>query len=351
MPDLNLTSASVASELQDTARSWLARGIDGFRLDAARYYVEGPQGESDTPQTHQWIRDFSSSLKVSFPDAILAGEVWSGLDTIAPYIRSGKELDLAFDFPFSGGLLDSLRNGTAAGFSGALRQAVELLPDARGLTALAPFLTNHDMGRIASQLSRRGDVDARLRLAALALLSQPGTPFLYYGEEIGMTNGGGPGVSTARGDVGKRTPMQWGRAGHHGFTPDSTRPWAPFSSDDPALSVQDQLGRKGSLLETYRQLIELRSRHPALGSQGGLQILPDPSPQCAAFIRSDGGGERILAVFNFGGVPAGPLSFGGLPGDGAELLWGSATIRRKPGSGSQLEVSGLPPGSGILVVL
>jgi glycosidase len=343
MPDLNLTHPDVVQEIQSMTSYWLARGVDGFRLDAARYYVEGPQGESDTPATHALIRELAAGFKKANPDMTLVGEVWSSLDTIAPYIADGSELDLAFDFPFSGGLLSSLNSGVASGLSNVLRQSAGKTP------RLAPFLTNHDMNRISSQLSKHArsrdaeSVGELLKLAAAVLLSQPGTPFIYYGEEIGMGNG----HSGTRGDQDKRTPMQWERAGMRGFTAGGM-PWAPFASADPAISVQDQLGRGDSLLETYRALIALRSKHPALHADGAIDVLADPSPGAAAYVRSEPGGERILVVCNFGATALDGLSLSVASGT-TEILWGDVTVQR--GGRAGLTISGLAPRSAVWIRL
>lgn len=350
MPDLNLTNSDVVAEVKDIARFWLARGIDGFRLDAARYYIEGPEGEADTPATHALIMDLATSLKAAYPEMILVGEVWTGLDAIAPYVKSGKELDLAFHFPLSGGLLTSLKSGKSDSFSSALRQTSALLPQP---AVMAPFLTNHDMVRIASQLSRLSNEDSRLKLAAAALFSLPGTPFVYYGEEIGMTNGanGANGANTASGtrnDLDKRTPMQWDHSSNHGFTPDSAKPWLAFSSGDPAQTVEDQLHRSGSLLQTYRELIKIRQSHPAMGAGGSMQVLPDPSQQVTAYLRKSGG-ETVLVVFNFGATQTDDLDFN-VPMKTPEILWGSSTAQITSNSG-HLRISHLAPWSGMWIKL
>lgn len=343
MPDLNLQNRDVVREIQDSASYWLARGVDGFRLDAARYYIEGPQGEPDTTATHTLIRELAASFKNEHPEMTLIGEVWSGLDTIAPYISSGSELDLAFDFPFSGGLLSSLNTSSAQGLSSVIRQSAQI-------ARLAPFLTNHDMNRIASQLSKHKDpvsVVPLLKLAAAALFSQPGTPFIYYGEEIGMSNG----HTGTRGDLDKRTPMQWERGGHHGFTPASSTPWTPFASEDPAVTVQDQLSRPGSLLETYRALIALRLAHPALHTDGAIQALTDPGAQIVAYLRSEAGkhdGERILVVLNFGARATDPLTLD-VSGDSPEIIWGEGSVKRR--AHTKLEISGLAPQSAVWIRL
>jgi alpha-amylase len=292
MPDLNWQNSAVRAEVKSILHYWSELGADGFRLDAARYYVKGPEGEADTPGTHFAIEEFAQDLRRDFPNSFFVGEVWADAATIAPYLNSGRELDQAFNFPEAFGLETSLEKESGEAFSASLRT---LAAQIKNQNALAPFLTNHDMQRIASRLA--GNVQ-KLKLGAAALLTLPGTPFLYYGEEIGLPNG-----ASAR-DEDKRSPMQWDRSEGMGFTKGA--PWWPFSTKDPGISVNAELGKADSLLETYRKWIQLRRATPAL-HQGGMHLLNSSDAAAVAFARTTGE-EKVVVVLNFSAATLSELS-------------------------------------------
>jgi glycosidase len=151
----------------------------------------------------------------------------------------------------------------------------------------APFLTNHDQVRLASRLD--GD-PARLRLAASILLTLPGAPFLYYGEEIGLPNGPG------RDDEHKRTPMPWdSSAPGRGFTT-AEAPWFPFAPAGPEVSVAAQVDDPDSLLSRYRELIRVRHASEALRS-GEIEVLAPGDPSVLAYLRR-AQAETILVAHN-----------------------------------------------------
>jgi glycosidase len=151
----------------------------------------------------------------------------------------------------------------------------------------APFLRNHDMDRTGSVLSS----DEARKLAAVGLFSMPGTPFMYYGEEIGMTGVRG---STDNDDNRRRTPMQWSSEPGAGFT--TGTPWYPINADYVSINVEDQQGA-GSLLSWYRTLIRLRHEDDALRRGGWAWVKATPST-VYAFLRGIGDGA-VLVVMNF----------------------------------------------------
>jgi glycosidase len=249
MPDLNWRNPAVGAEMARVARLWLDRGAGGFRLDATRHLVEdGPgAGQSDTKETHRYLGEFAAAVRAHRPDALLVGENWTTTDNIAPYF---DELPMNFDFPLASAIVDGVRAQSPDKIAFALKDVGMTYPD----TAMdAPFLTNHDMIRVATELG--GDV-RKLKNAAAILFTVRGTPFVYYGEEIGLKNGPG------RADEEKRTPMPWAPlAPGRGFT--TGTPWHPF---------QDAVDADGSLLATYKAWIKLRREHPAL-RDGSLKVV------------------------------------------------------------------------------
>jgi glycosidase len=295
MPDLNFRTPSVRDEAKRIAKLWLARGVDGFRLDAARHMVEtGPgDGQSDTAETHQFWKEFAAAVRAAKPDAVLIGEAWTKASIVATYYGStqqvpgGDELPLNFDFQLAEHLVEGARTGEVRGIVETLREVQARYP--AGATDV-PFLTNHDQRRLATELA--GD-PGKLRSAAAALLTLPGTPFLYYGEEVGLENG-----NEADDDPAKRTPMPWDATDGGGFT--TGKPWHSFAPGRDRANVAAQTADPGSLLSHYRSLIRARHRSPAL-AHGSLQLLTDSGP-VLAFVRSTGD-QRVLVAVNLGGEP------------------------------------------------
>lgn len=290
MPDLNFRTPAVRDEVKRIAARWLARGVDGFRLDAAPCLVEtGPgDGQADSPETHQFWREFAASVRAAKPDALLVGEVWAETPKVAPYYGStqavpgGDELPLNFDFMLAERIVEAVKTGEVRGIVDKLREVQVVYPP--GATDV-PFLTNHDQIRLATQLEDA----ARLRSAAAILLTLPGTPFLYYGEEVGLPNG--PGNE----DEEKRTPMPWDATPGAGFT--TGTPWHPFVAGHDRVNVAVQTADPASLLSLYRKLIRARHASPAL-ARGSLELLTQRGP-VLAFVRRSGD-DRVLVAINLG---------------------------------------------------
>jgi alpha-amylase len=306
MPDLNYQNPAVREEMKRIAVHWLARGVDGFRLDATRYLVANGPGDlqADQPETHAYLKEFAAAVRRANPRAALVGENWTETEKIAPYFGStaevagGDELPMSFDFPLAAEIGGGLKSGEAAGIGAKLEEVNETYPPG---VIDTPFLTNHDQIRLSTEL---GSDPAKLRLAAAILLTLPGAPFLYYGEEIGLQNGG-PGGK----DELKRTPMPWDGTPGGGFTT-AAKPWFDFAPGREAANVAAETADPGSLLAHYRRWIRLRHSSPAL-EKGTVTVLSPTrsgSP-VLAFLR-EGGGERLLVLHNLGGteIQAGPYA-------------------------------------------
>jgi alpha-amylase len=250
MPDLNLTNPELTAELGSIADFWLEdMGVDGFRIDAARHLIEDGRRLENTDATFDWLVDFGERLKRVRPDALALGEVWDASSMSARYVQDGA-LDLTFDFGLASATITSLRSGDAGSLRAAQQEVADLYPPG----GLATFLTNHDQDRIMSQLD--GDPEPA-RLAATLLLTGGGTPFIYYGEELGLTG--------TKPDERIRTPMRWdGSEPAAGFS--ATAPWQPLGDDPTGTDVAAQASDPDSLLSTYRTLIRLRATHPALAT-------------------------------------------------------------------------------------
>lgn len=291
MPDLALTRDPVLAEMLDAMRFWLARGIDGFRLDAVRHLVEDetidPVMLSDSEGNHALLRQVRRSLERDFPDALLVGEAWSPSTEIARYRGAGDELHLAFSFAVASGIRQAIREGQRV----YLRETVDEVAAAFGdhPDFQAPFLGNHDVPRLGRALG--GDVDA-LALAHALLLAWPGTPFLYYGDEVGMQGG------ASNDDPDKRTPMRWREGEGSGFT-SARRPWHD-APEQPGVSVGAQTGAEDSLHTALRRLVRLRAGSSAL-RQGALGMGKVSAGGRGAFVltrEDEDSGERVWLVGN-----------------------------------------------------
>ena len=306
MPDLNFKNPEVRAEAKRIAKLWLDRGVDGYRLDATRHLIETGEGagQSDTDETHAFMRELAASVRAAKPDVVLIGENWTETPIIAKYfgdtskVPGGDELPLNFDFPLASRIIAAVRQGQASLLAEKIAEIQSTYPE--GATWV-PFLTNHDNIRLATNLQKDA---GQLRSAAAVLLTLPGTPFLYYGEEVGLQNG--PGDD----DESKRTPMPWDASDPGGgFT--TGKRWRSFAPGQATANVAAQTADPGSLLSHYRSLI--RARHASSAVQRGkLQILAAEGP-LLAYLLADGA-ERALVVHNLGAAPASAtLTFEGSP--------------------------------------
>ncbi len=269
MPDLNYRTPEVTEQMYDVARFWLEEvGVDGFRLDAVRHLIEDGERQENTHETHLWLKGFRQAVKGWNDEALLIGEVWDTPQAILPYLVD--QMDLCFEFSLASALLHAVRMGRPSVLRDALSEVIATYPPGQ----YAPFLSNHDQDRVISQLD--GDME-KAKLAASILLTLPGTPFLYYGEEIGMT-----GVKP---DERIRTPMQWTDGETAGFTTGS--PWQPLSTDRFGVSVEAQRQDPTSLLSTYNTLIHLRHETPALEA-GDLALVDAEHPFLLSYLRRTG---------------------------------------------------------------
>ncbi|WP_420629377.1 alpha-amylase family glycosyl hydrolase [Candidatus Leptofilum sp.] len=279
MPDLNYENPNVTFEMFDAARFWLEEmNVDGFRLDAIKHMIEEGEGQQNTPSTHEWLQEFYQFYKAVNPDALTVGEAWTGTQQVVEY--TGDEVDIAFQFFLAEDILNTARVGLGQIYRDTLVEVYDSFP----ANQYATFITNHDQNRIMSQLD---EDEGQARVAAAILLTSPGVPFIYYGEEIGMT-----GVKP---DEDIRLPMQWASNGPNvGFTEGT--PWRPAAADFPVRSVDRQTDDPDSLLSLYRDLVHLRNAHEAL-RVGDWTPVEAGSPRLLTFLRQTEN-ETVLVIIN-----------------------------------------------------
>jgi alpha-glucosidase len=354
-PDLNLRNPACREAVFNELRYWLDLGVDGFRLDAVNWYIKddlfrsnppgwGPNAprpydlqdhvfDKNRPEIHDVLRELRR-LMDGYGERMMVGETYEssprGAETAASYLGNGSdELHLAFDFS-----LIFTRYG-ARHFRRCLERWYAAVPKG-GWPSLV--LNNHDQPRAVARWCRGRDGMKRARLLAFLLLAARGTPFLYYGEEIGMDNGV-IGRREIRDPLGKRywpfhrgrdperTPMLWSAESHGGFT--AGVPWLPVNRDYRERNVAAQERDPASLLNLYRGLIALRKERGAL-HRGSIAMLGD-HPDILAFYR-DHDGERLLAALNFSGRRASMT----LEGGARRVLFGTDRERGAPVAGPLL---------------
>jgi glycosidase len=290
MPDLNYDNPAVRAEMIKLGRYWIAKGVDGFRLDAAKHIYDDFKARTHDPEivakNVAWWSEFHQGLASINPKVTLVGEVMAeSPKELAPYL---KPLGSIFDFPLAEQLILSAKSERV----GKLDQLLEDTYAAYRSVGDAPFidstfLSNHDQERVMSRLDGDGQ---RMRMAAAMLLTLPGRPYIYYGEELGMEG--------RKPDENLRDPMRWERQAAQG---DSR--WKPSSvNQGEAVSVQAEQDDPNSMLNFYRMLIGWRSQVAAL-RDGDLRMQATGNPQVLAYWRQDGT-QRVLVVHNLSGKAA-----------------------------------------------
>jgi alpha-amylase len=278
MPDLNYTNPEVGAEMLKIVNFWLTSvGVDGFRVDAVKYLIEEGQKQENTTSTHEWLKGFYSAYKADNPQAFTVGEVYgAGAFAATTYIG---QLDEIFSFELAGGFVNSAQGESNTAMVSAVKFTLKDMPDG----PYATFLTNHDQNRVMSVLN--GNVD-KAKVAAGLMLTSPGTPFIYYGEEIGML-----GVKP---DEDIRRPMQWDNSPNSGFSGGS--PWRNPGENYLTANVSAEMSDSISLLSFYRTFIELRKQHEAL-RDGSWSLVNTDNTGIFSGLRVDQE-ESILVIVN-----------------------------------------------------
>lgn len=318
-PDLNWRNPEVKRAAEEIVAHWLDMGVDGFRLDVINWFVKDAQlrdnptrllgrrpydrqrhvHDRNRPETIDLVRWLRSTVD-RWPARMLVGEVYNEPPGNAPlsasYYAGGEGLHLAFDFSFL------FSKWSAEAFGRAVDTWEKLLPEPCWPTYT---LGNHDQRRLLSRYASAATQQARGRVAAALVLMLRGTPFLYYGEEIGMLDGKIK-KSELQDPLGKqywplpfgrdpaRTPMQWSDAPNAGFS--RVKPWLPVHEEYARINVARAEADSSSLLHWYRALIRIRRDEPAL-QRGSYRRLTQGSG-VLGWVREHEG-DRIAVLLNF----------------------------------------------------
>ena len=320
-PDLNFDNPAVLDAVITVMQFWLDRGVDGLRLDAVPYLIER-EGTicENLEETHDVLKKIRAALDARYPDRILLAEANQWPADVRPYFGDGDECHMAFHFPLMPRMFMGIRQEDRHPITEILRQTPEIPENCQW----AMFLRNHDELTLemvtdeerdymyqayAADPQMRINVGIRRRLAPLLensrrrielmnalLFSMPGTPIIYYGDEIGM------GDNVYLGDRnGVRTPMQWTSDRNGGFSrADPARLYAPPIMDPvygyQAVNVEAQERAPFSLLNWMKRMIGLRKQSPVFG-RGTIEFLPAHNRKVLAYVRRYQD-EIVLAVAN-----------------------------------------------------
>lgn len=278
MPDLNFDNPAVRDSIISIGEYWLDKGVDGFRLDAAKHIYEDDRADD----TKAWWREFRSEMEAEDADVLLVGEVWDDAEAVAPYFEGLHSL---FNFDLSGNIIEAFQTGTGDSL------AVELADTRATYDEIAPsfidatFLTNHDQPRILSELPDR----AQMRTAAYLLFTLPGSPYVYYGEEIGMYG--------EKPDPNIREPMLWAPEADDSLRTTWIEP--EHSTDSTVTPVSMQNEDDDSLLQLYRELIHLRHDTDALRRGSLHPVTYEEMPEALSiYERRTDTGESLLIAHN-----------------------------------------------------
>ena len=345
-PDLNYDNPEVRAEMREVMKFWLDLGVDGFRADAVPYLFEREGTDCENlPETHAYLKELRSFMDEHYPGRILLCEANQWPEDVRPYFGNGDEFHMGFHFPVMPRIFMALQKGERS----PLVWILERTPSIPESCQWCNFLRNHDeltlemvteeerqwmWQEYAPEPRMRLNLGIRRRLAALLdndqrkielanslLFTLPGSPIIYYGDEIGMGD-----------DIwlpdrnGVRTPMQWDSGPNAGFSSAlPVRLYAPVLSADPyspvTVNVADQRERPDSIFRRIRNMIAVRKSHSAFGC-GDFTWISSGTNAVAAYLRSTQD-ESILVVNNLSGDPQTVLlTFPGMASDPVDLILG-----------------------------
>lgn len=341
-PDLDWDVPEVEAAMHDVLRFWLDRGIDGFRMDVVHLIAKDVDHDdppeaiakghdhvtyNDVPAVHERLRRIRGVLDGYPGERVSVGEVYLlDEERMAAYYGTGDELHLSFNFRF---LWSPFR---APALRERIRRTVGVLTARDAWPTWV--LSNHDAPR---HRSRFGGDEVAARMAAVLLLTLPGTPFLYQGEELGLLDAvvGPDDAVDPGGRDGSRAPIPWTAAPDRGWGP---TPWLPLPPESDERNVEAQLATPDSILHWYRELLALRRATPAL-RRGTFAIVDEPpldghGDDVLAYTRTSDG-RRVLVVLAFAAVTI----------DVPDWAAGGAVIAATSGAtgasiGSRLELAG-----------
>ena len=279
MPDLNYSNIEVTNEIKNLIKYWYQDiKVDGFRVDAVKHWIEEGSNQENTTSTLNWWRDLYAFQKNLDPSIMMVGEVWSSSSEIVKY--SDDRLDYCFEFDLSSSIINAVKNNSFGNLKSKISELQGLYPNSQ----YGSFLTNHDQNRSFEQIGYNLN---KSKLAASLLLTLPGIPYVYYGEEIAMLG--------KKPDEDIRKPMQWSDAIYGGFS--NSNPWRNLNNNYLEYNVEKMQKDKNSLWSHYSKFIKLRTKNKVI-SQGKVKILESNNTDIFAYIKSFEN-SNMLIIHNF----------------------------------------------------
>lgn len=263
MPDWNLSYQGTKDYFEEVVKFWLDRGVDGFRLDAVKYFSDS---NTDGVEFLKWFYEMAQGYNA---DVYMVGEDWDSASAIYNKYTSG--VDSFFNFKFattSGDYIITARNGQVKTFVDALKKYNDNILKRSDTAINANFLTNHDMVRVSNSLD-----ETEQKFAAALYLLSPGNSFTYYGEEIGIE------APNTTNDASYRTPMIW----DNDKLPNIYVNGVAEVTKNELGGVKQQLMREGSLLNTYRTLYKIKSENPEIARGKITGVLPSEDPNYGGY--------------------------------------------------------------------
>jgi len=326
-PDLNFDNPEVREEMMRVIRFWLRRGLDGFRCDAVPYLFEREGTNCENlPETHAYFKEVRKMVDKEFPGAILLAEANQWPTDAKAYFGNGDEFHMAFNFPLMPRMFIALAREDRYPIVDIVKETLPIPENCDWGT----FLRNHDELTLEMVTDEERDImyhvyvkhpkmrlnlGIRRRLAPLVdgdratiellyglLFSLPGSPILYYGDELGM------GDNIFLGDRnGVRTPMQWSADRNAGFSRvDPEQLYAPVIMNSnyhyEAINVEAQLRVETSLLNWVKRMIQVRKRYSKVLGRGSIEFVEHPNKRVLAFTRSYGD-EYMFCIYNLSKKP------------------------------------------------
>ncbi len=329
-PDLNYRNPEVVKATLDVARFWLDRGVDGFRCDVIALLHESKDGCDLLPETKDYIRDLRKIVD-GYPGAVLVAES-TDFDDASAYFGNGSDMfHMAFNFAYGYLWGFDFTGGKSKRLYEVFTKVLANYPPG---SQDALVIGSHDVVRSSTAVKK---YPWSTRRAAEIQMFLRGTPFVYYGEELGLL----PGQATVV-DLrdAARTPMPWETGPGQGFTTGS--PWIPFGPDADRLSVASQQADPSSTLAFYRGMLALRRGHAVWGT-GALKLLPLDNERVFAFARENDE-EAYLVAINLTDEPQlATTSAASLPSPGVRV-WGTGQAQAQ-GQGVSFDL----PGEGSVV--
>ncbi len=266
MPDLNFDNLAVQQEIFEIGRFWLQEmDVDGFRLDAAKHIFTDDRATDN----HLWWITFRKEMRKAKPDVFLVGEVWSDAEEVAPYLEG---LPALFNFDVGRAITSAVLEEKPGDLVQRHKEIQEYYASINPDYIDAIFITNHDQNRIASEVN--GDLN-KARMAASLLLTLPGSPFIYYGEELGMLG--------RKPDENIREPFNWVIDG----TGTGETSWISpeYTTDTTVAPLIKQLEDSLSMYHHYRRFIDLRNNSAVLTYGSMEPVEKNTPPAVCAFLR------------------------------------------------------------------